>query len=144
MICSTPRLGLARAGALLVAVHHVLDQAQDLLHPGGLGLSVGEGLAPVGDVRLLGHHVEERARHLDANARVAGNALGDLDVVVPAELDPIELHVTTAAQLDGEDELQRRERRNLIEKALDRDLDERLGVFGLLLGGGHSILWSVS
>jgi hypothetical protein len=35
-------------------------------------------------------------------------------------------------QLYGEDELQRRERRNLIDEALDGDLNQGLGVLGLL------------
>src|SRR4051794_28481122 len=58
-----------QALALLVAVHDVLDELEDLAVARGLRLAVGEGLAPVGDLALLGHDVEERPLHLHAHAR---------------------------------------------------------------------------
>jgi len=71
----------------------------------------------------------KNARHLDAHPGVLRDALRDGDVVVPAELDAVHLDVAASAQLDGEDELQRRERGHLCDEAADRGLDQRLGVF---------------
>ena len=45
----------------------------------------------------------------------------------PGDLDPVELDVAAAAELEPEDELQLRERRDLALQALDRLLDQ-LGV----------------
>ena len=70
---SLPRA--TRALALLLLLHDVGDELEDLVDARRLRLTVREGLAPVGDVRLLGHDVEERARHLDAHAGVLADAL---------------------------------------------------------------------
>jgi hypothetical protein len=68
----------ASAFALLLRLHDADDQLEDLIDTRRLGLAVGKRLAPVGDVRLLGHHVKERSRHRDAHAGVVSDALGDV------------------------------------------------------------------
>jgi hypothetical protein len=48
---------------------HGRPRLEDLIDALRLGLPVGERLAPVGHVSLLGHHVKERSRHRNADAR---------------------------------------------------------------------------
>ena len=57
--------------------------------------------------------------------RVGGDVLGHLRA---GQLDAVHLHVATAAQLEPGDELQRLQRRHLVEEPLDGGLDQRLGV----------------
>src|SRR5262249_22074833 len=61
------------------------------------------------------------------DAGVLGDPLRD-DGLGPVELDPVHLDVTTAAELDGEHELELRERRHLLLEARHGQLDEALRV----------------
>src|SRR5947209_17984175 len=117
---------LARALALLLAIDDVDDQLEELLGAGGLGLAVGEGLDPVGHLAAaFDHRVEELAAHFDAHARVVRWALGDLHA---GHLEAIVLRVAPAAQLDADDELDRLERGNFLEKPPRGGLYEGFGV----------------
>src|SRR5947209_10613192 len=116
---------LARALALLLALDDVDDQADELLGAGGLGLAVGEGLDPVGDLAFLRHNVEELPPHLNLYAGVRGRTLGDLDL---RHLEAEVLDVAAAAQLHSHDQLDRLERRDFTHEPAGRELDQRFGV----------------
>ena len=92
-----------------------------------------EGLPPVADAAaVLGQLVEVRARDRDPDLLRPTRCL--LVTFGPRNLDAVELHVAAPAQLQLEDELERRERRDLALEAGDALLDEGLG-----LGGRHRI-----
>src|SRR5437588_413103 len=99
-----------RAGSLLLLLHHLRDQPEDLLDTGGLGLTGGEGLPPLREAALGRELVERRARDLEPHARIARDVLGDLWA---RHLDPVDLDVAAAAQLEPRDELEGRQRRHL-------------------------------
>ena len=82
--------GAAGPRALLLLLHHVGDQPEDLVRPGRLGVAVLERLAPLLDVALGGQLVEMRARDLQPDLGVGGRVLGDLR---PRQLDPVVLDV---------------------------------------------------
>src|SRR3954451_15954258 len=94
----------ARARPFLLLGHDALDELEDLRRAGGLGLAVHERLAPVGHAAVLGELVEERARDLDAHARVGGDVLGHLR---PRHLHAVLLRVAAGAQVETDDELER-------------------------------------
>jgi hypothetical protein len=79
------------------------------------------GLVPVLDLAVGGELVEVRAWDRDVDALVLGEALRDLRT---RNLDPVELDVATPAQLEPENELQLRQRRNLLLQPLDGLLDQ--------------------
>ena len=116
---------LARPRSLLLALDDVDDQLHHLIDPGGLGVAVGERLAPVAHVALRRQLVEVRARDRERHLRVRRDVLGHLR---SGHLDPVELHVAAATQLEPGDELQRLERRHLVEEPRDGGLDQRFGV----------------
>src|SRR5947209_2080771 len=119
---------LARALALLLALDDVDDELEELLGAGGLGLAVGEGLGPVGDLAAaFDHRVEELAAHVDADAGVVGWPLGDLHT---GHLEAVVLRVAAAAKLDSDDELDGLECRDFLEKVPRCGLDEGFGILG--------------
>ena len=69
-----------------------------------------EALAPVADRAVLEQLVELGAGDREADLRVGGDVAGDLRA---RDLDAEELDVTAAAQLELEDELELRQRRDL-------------------------------
>ncbi len=80
-----------------------------------------------GTFAFAGHHVEELTAHVDPHAGVRGGSVRDLHVGhLQAEL----LDVPAAAQLDADDQLDRRERRHLLEEPAHGDFDQSLGVIG--------------
>jgi hypothetical protein len=97
------RLGAARAGTLFLLLDHVDDQPQHLFDPGRLGLALLEGSAPVPEVPARGQCVERRPVDRQGDLGVAGDPLADLR---PGQLDPVELDVTPAVQLEPDDELE--------------------------------------
>src|SRR6478752_4526098 len=109
------------AGALLLALDHLGDQlfhigvADRLDVPGLIGLAVALQRAALGELVELG------AIDLDENALVLSEVLRDLRA---RELDPVELDVPPALQLQPEDEFQFLQRRNFGLEALDRGPDE--------------------
>src|SRR3954447_18733669 len=123
------------ARPLLLLVDDALDELQDLRRARRLGLAVGEGLAPVGDLAVLGQLVEERARDLDAHAGVGADVLADLR---PRQLDAVLLRVAAGAQVEADDQLQGLEGGHLFEQPLDGSFDE---VAGVRLGGQILCLW---
>src|SRR3954454_18195528 len=100
---------------------HRADEPADLRVPLSLHMAEREGIAPGGEAALFGELVEVPTRNRHVDALVLREALRHARA---RELDPVRLHVATAAQLDAEDELQVRECGRLCLDALDSALDQ--------------------
>src|SRR5205085_3783106 len=91
-----------------------------------------EGGAPLLDAAVDRQLVEARTLDLQPHLRVRRDVLRDLRA---RQLDAIELHVASPAQLQPHDESQRLERRNLRKEVPHALLDEASGV----RGGGQGL-----
>src|SRR4051812_42077128 len=136
------RAQLAGAAALLLLLHHVLDQLEDLGGPGGLDGAGLERLTPVADLALAGQLVEVRARHRQADLGVGGDVACDPRA---RHLDAEELDVAAPAQLELDHQPELRERGHLGLEVLDGLLDQGLGVssahFPLTLAAHACAIW---
>src|SRR5690606_10528865 len=132
---------LAQLGARLAALDALCDQPLDLGVALDPQLPALVRLPPVGDPAVLRELVEVRARDRQMQALIVGVALAHLRA---GNLDPVELRVATALELQAEDELELAERRDLLLEALDglgddlaRGSHERDPTPRRLFGGGR-------
>src|SRR4051794_26084289 len=129
--CAAPLLRSVRrllgARALLLAADDALDELEDLRRPARLRVPVDERRAPRAHGALGRELVEVGARDLEPDARIGGDLLGHRRA---RHFDAVDLGIAAAAELQADDELELLERGNLVLKAANRGLDQRLGVPG--------------
>jgi len=115
------------ARTLFLRLHNLQNQLEVLLDAGRLCVAVLEGQTPVGQMALGGKLVEAVTADLKRDLRIGSDRLGHL---ASRHLNAIELNVAAAMELESGDDWERRETRYLLEEALDRRLNQRLGVRG--------------